>query len=447
MERFFNKVVRTFVLVSAMATSLQVCLAIENNGVKNMASQSRLANPQSTPSAVGYYISTGNDQFYPIEKYVVRGELGLNKLANVPHVPVNQTSDIDKIELIINIDNVIDLQRLAPRFYAQSAAIIHPDYVKVLDVAAEQISTHLFRVRLANIEQGDIITVVDNNSVYAISLGEITENVIQTLSTIDWPSYKITDSLEQALKSFPDNQPMKDLLKIKLEDKGNDKLVKISKDIDAKLDKFNSIDKHGSKLVHAKDVVHEIGYYEAVAQELGHAVEQRIVDMKSEMQAFIDTPEVVTLPTLDTSLVANSISYYQTSSYSGTSVGSGNILVSVVAVGETDLLLRFNGVGNEFDGKVIRARKEITNDSLNTFIAKTTEVTGENWNLFLYENDGWSASFAAYPPAIETKVDLFAVKESDVTAPDSPEAMINDYAAPVGPVSKPEPAQSKDLSW
>lgn len=447
MVKLLKQVANITVLLASFAMPTQPSFAAQHNGVKEMTSQSRLATALSAPSAIGYYISKGGNTFYPIEKYIVRGELGLNKLAHVPHVPINQPSDVNEIELVINADNAVDLQRLAPRFYAQSAAIIHPDYVKALEFQAEQVASNLFRVRLSNIEQGDIITVVDNNAVYAISLGEITDNIVRIMSSIDWPAYKITDSLQQALKSFPDSQPMKDLLAIKLADKGNEKLIKISTDIDGKLAKFNSADKHGSKLVHAKDVVHEIGYYEAVANEAGQPVEQRILDIKTQMQTFIDTPAVTVLPALDTSLVANQVSYFQSSPYSATSVGTGAIEVSVLAVGEVDFLIRFKGIGNQFEGKVIRARKEITNDSLNTYIAATTEVTGENWNLFLYENDGWSASYSAYPPAIETKVDLFSVKESDVSALDSPQAMLDDYVPPTALEPKEEPAQSNDLSW
>ena len=380
MDRFFKKVIGPLLIASALTTPVQTSLAQETNGVTHMSAQSRLATSVDAPNAIGYYILTGEGKFYPIEQYIVRGELGLNKLANVSHVPVTQDSDINSIELFINVDNVVDLQRLAPRFFAQSAAIINPDYVKALDFQAEQVAENLFRVRLTNIEKGDIVTVVDNNAVYAISLGEITENLVSILGSIDWPAYKVANSLEEALKSFPDSQPLKDLLAEKAKDRGNDKLNKISSDIDAKLAKFNAAEKHGSKLVHAKDVAHEIRYYEAVAEELGATPEQRILDLKTEMQTFIDTPEVVELPVLNPSLLGNQVSYYQTSAYSGSSVGAGNIQVSVVAVGDNDLLIRFRGIANEFDGKVLRARKEITNDSLNTYIAKTNE---DNFNKIL----------------------------------------------------------------
>lgn len=446
MAHIFKLLVKTLVVITTTA-SIQLCFAAQTNGVKEMSSQSRPATALTSPSAIGYYISSSDQTFYPIEEYIVRGELGLNKLAHVPHVPIIEASDVNNISLIINIDNVVDLQRLAPRFFAQSAAIIHPDYVKALDVHAEQIAENLFRVHLNPIEQGDIITVVDNNTVYAISLGEITGNIVRTMSTVDWPAYKIADSLKQALKSFPDSQPIRELLEIKLADKGNEKLIKISQDIDAKLAKFEAADNHGSKLVHAKDVVHEIGYYEAVAQETGQPTEQRILDLKAQMQVFIDTPEVVTLPPLDSALLASQVTYFQSSAYEASSIGSRQIQVSVVAVGDVDLLLRFRGIGNQFDGKVIRARKEITNDSLNTYIAATNEVTGQNWNLFLYENDGWSSSFSTYPPAIETKINLYSVADKDVTALDSPQAMLNDYVPPVASAPVEAPSQSNDLSW
>ncbi|TNC87198.1 MAG: hypothetical protein CSH37_01700 [Thalassolituus sp.] len=411
-----------------------------------MASQSRLANVVETPSSVGYYIRTANDEIYPIEQYIVRGELGLNKLADVSHIPVSEASDIDGIEIVINIDNVVDLQRLAPRFFAQSAAISNPDFVKALEFNAEQIAENLFRIQLTNVEMGDIITVVDNNMVYAISMGEITENLVNTFSVINWPAHEITYSLEQALKSFPENQPMKDLLAEKLKDKGSEKLTKISQDIDSKLNNFNSVDRHASKLVHAEDVLHEINYFEAVSEELGLAVEQRIVDLKSDMQAFIDTPEATTVADLDTSKIGSEVTYYQTSNFGGTATGAGNVVVSVVAVGSTDLLIRFRGIGNEFEGKVLRASKEITNDSLNTYIAKTTEVTGTNWNLFMYENDGWGgASFSAYPPAIQDKVDLYRTTEDKVQTTDSPQALLDDYMPTSGSVEAV--AESSDLAW
>jgi hypothetical protein len=446
MDRKLRMFTRSLIFVSVFGVQSSTSFAEEKNGVNGMASQSRLANVVETPSSVGYYIRTANDEIYPIEQYIVRGELGLNKLADVSHIPVSEASDIDGIEIIINIDNVVDLQRLAPRFFAQSAAISNPDFVKALEFNAEQIAENLFRIQLTNVEMGDIITVVDNNMVYAISMGEITENLVNTFSVINWPAHEITYSLEQALKSFPENQPMKDLLAEKLKDKGSEKLTKISQDIDSKLNNFNSVDRHASKLVHAEDVLHEINYFEAVSEELGLAVEQRIVDLKSDMQAFIDTPEATTVADLDTSKIGSEVTYYQTSNFGGTATGAGNVVVSVVAVGSTDLLIRFRGIGNEFEGKVLRASKEITNDSLNTYIAKTTEVTGTNWNLFMYENDGWGgASFSAYPPAIQDKVDLYRTTEDKVQTTDSPQALLDDYMPTSGSVEAV--AESSDLAW
>tara|TARA_Y100000296_G_C5153672_1_gene247804 strand:- start:88 stop:1428 length:1341 start_codon:yes stop_codon:yes gene_type:complete len=446
MDRKLRMFTRSLIFISVFGVQSSTSFAEEKNGVNGMASQSRLANVVETPSSVGYYIRTANDEIYPIEQYIVRGELGLNKLADVSHIPVSEASDIDGIEIVINIDNVVDLQRLAPRFFAQSAAISNPDFVKALEFNAEQIAENLFRIQLTNVEMGDIITVVDNNMVYAISMGEITENLVNTFSVINWPAHEITYSLEQALKSFPENQPMKDLLAEKLKDKGSEKLTKISQDIDSKLNNFNSVDRHASKLVHAEDVLHEINYFEAVSEELGLAVEQRIVDLKSDMQAFIDTPEATTVADLDTSKIGSEVTYYQTSNFGGTATGAGNVVVSVVAVGSTDLLIRFRGIGNEFEGKVLRASKEITNDSLNTYIAKTTEVTGTNWNLFMYENDGWGgASFSAYPPAIQDKVDLYRTTEDKVQTTDSPQALLDDYMPTSGSVEAV--AESSDLAW
>lgn len=446
MDRNMGSTLKSLILVSALGIQCSISFAEEKNGVNGMSSQSRLAITVEAPSATGYYIRTADSTLYPIQQYIVRGELGLNKLAEISHIPLSEESDVNEIEILINIDNVNELQRLAPRFFAQSAAISNPDFVKALEFSADQIAENLFRVRLTNIEKGDIITVVDNNMVYAISLGEITENLVKTFSTIDWPAHEITYSLEQALKSFPENQPMKDLLAEKSKDKGSEKLAKISKDIDAKMSNFNGVDRRASKLVHAEDVLHEIQYYEAVAEEAGQAVDQRITDLKSEMQTFINTPETLTIAELDSSLLGTEVTYYQTSGFGGTSTGSGNVLVSVVAVGTTDLLIRFRGIGNEFEGKVLRAHKEITNDSLNTYIAKTTEVTGNSWNLFMYENDGWGgASFSAYPPAIQNKVDLYRTTADKVQTLDSPQALLDDYTK----TSKPEEAvtESNDLSW
>lgn len=406
-------------------------------------SQSELAPVSEYPSAIGYYLRTGKHEFYHIGEYILRGELGLNKLGKITHVPLD--GDIDSFELIINASNAVDLQRLAPRFYAQSAAIVNPDFVKVLDVQAEQVAENIFRVKAGNLEKGDIITIVDNNSIYAISLGEISQNLVDTFSTIDWPASEIVYSLEQALKSFPDNEAIKNLLAQKRVNQGNEKLVKIAKDIDQKLNNFNNAEKHASKRVHAGDVIHEIEYYEAVAEEAGESLPDHIVQLKKEMKIFLETPERQVLPDLDKSSIASEVSYFQVPRFNGTGVGSGNLIISVLAVGEQDLLIRFRGLANEFEGKVLRARKEITNDSTKTYIAKTTEVTGNNWNLFMYENDGWSgASFSAYPPAIQTKVNLYRSNADDIATIDSPEAMFSDYMksadnkAPAEEKSKPE---------
>lgn len=417
------------------------------NGVEKMTqkSQSEVAPLTEYPSAIGYYLRTGKHQFYHIGEYILRGELGLNKLGQVTHVPLD--NDIDSFELIINAANVVDLQRLAPRFYAQSAAIVNPDFVKVLDVQAEQVAENIFRVKAGNLEKGDIITIVDTNAVYAVSLGEISQNLVDTFSTIDWPASEIVYSLEQALKSFPDNQDLKNLLAQKRVNQGNEKLAKISKDIDQKVNNFNSAEKHASKRVHADDVIHEIEYYEAVAEEAGESLPEHIVQLKKEMKTFLETPERQVLPELDKSKIASEVTYFQVSRFNGTSAGSGNLIVSVLAVGEQDMLIRFRGIANEFDGKVLRARKEITNDSTKTYIAKTTEVTGNNWNLFMYENDGWSSgSFSAYPPAIQTKVDLYRSSGDDISTIDSPEAMFSDYMKSVDSKTSSEVKNKPEVS-
>lgn len=439
-------VARYFLVVCAMSYNLAVA-SVETQGANGMTSKSHseIANVVETPSSAGYFLKTKDNTLYRIEEYILRGELGLNKLAGIKHVPINSQEDLDGLEFVINVSNGIDLQRLAPRFLAQSAAIVNPDFVKVLDVQAFQVEEDIFVVAASNIAVGDIITIADNNGVYAISLGEVANNLVDTLGTIDWPASEVTYSLEQALKSFPDNQELKDLLTVKNSKKHEEKFVKIFADIDEKYNDFQSAERQASKRVHADNVLHEIGYYEAVASELGLTeFDPRMVELKQEMEQFLAAPDVIALPELDASKLSSRVDYYKGSQFSGGSAGSGGVVAAVVAVGESDFLIRYTGLGNEYEGKVFRAHKEITNSSTNTYVAKTTEITGNLWNLFMHENDGWSASFATYPPGIQTKVDLYAVKGEEFS--DSVDAIYGDYSGKSAEPAQAQPEVS-DLQW
>lgn len=266
-SRFFLPLTFFFLTTLAFSASAE---NMESKKVNATRTHSQVATQSNAPSAAGYYVQTIDNKFYQVDEYIVRnGELGLNKLAGVKHVPVNSKADLDGAAIIINTTGIIDLQRYAPRFLSQSAAIINPDYVYALKARPQQIGDNLFAVDISELTPGDIITITDNNGVYVIGLGEISTNIARILSEVDWEDSTVAQRLEEALRSFPGNKELEHLLEKKAAGRVREKLAKSLADAEQRYKDFQSAEKHDSKLVHAGNVLDEIRYYEAVAAEAG----------------------------------------------------------------------------------------------------------------------------------------------------------------------------------
>lgn len=356
-------------------------------------------------STYGYYVLI-DQLYYQIAPYDIKMEFGFNKLGNLTYAPVEN----DDITIIV-FQPEWYYENTA--FFAQDLDIVNHDYTKKIEPMIERLGKTMHQLKFPALHKGQLLVIRDLNNLYGIGMGSISDTLVNLFNTTNAPAAAVLSDLKQALKSFPENlqlQASKGVWELKEQD---DRAVKAWKDVQKKLDQYNERTDRAGKLVFAGDVEHEINYYLSLGEDLPQQEEAKKI--LTEINAFKNQKEeIVSEPLPDKSLLSSQIMVYISRSFTITAVELGD-----------EVLLRFTGLPNEFDKKVLRHKKKIQNEATGAYILTTTEVTGKDRNTFSYENNGWgSFRTFVYPPMVNQQVDVYLDIDQ---IPESPEDLYNDY--------------------
>lgn len=364
---------------------------------------SQLAQMSNQLSAYGYYVMV-DGIFYTIEPYSIKMEFGFNKLGNLKYAPVDKEFKV----IVFRPDWYYE----HTSFFAQDLDIVNHDYTKRIEPRIRQVAEHLYELEFPALKKGQLLVIRDYNNLYGIGIGSISDSLVEVFNTTKAPAYAVIDNIKKALKSFPDNLVIKALKGVWEYKVLEEKTEKVWKTVQEKLDKYNQRDDREGKLIFADDVLHEIAYYLSLDDNTPRKQEAEV--LVKEIEVFKnDKPKEVKEELPDISLLVDNVKCY---------IGD-TFTMTMVEIGD-DMLIRFKGLPNEFDGVVLRHKKQIQNEATGAFLLQTNEVNGENWNTFCYENDGWGGLYTyVYPPLIDNQI---YVKEGGVTE-DTPLKLYKDY--------------------
>lgn len=377
---------------------------------KSPLEESQLADAIQELNAYGYYVLVAG-LFYQIEPYSLKMEFGFNKLGNLKYAPVDENIRIVVFRPKWHYEHT--------SFFAQDLDIVNHDYTKRIEPRITQRSENIFELYFPALKPGQLLIIRDYNNLYGIGMGSISDTLINLFNTTEAPASAVLQNIKQALKSFPQNvqlQASKCVWELK---EVNEKTAKTWRAVVEKLAKYNERDDRQGKLVFANDVVNEIQYYLSLDENPLHKKEaQKIL---AEIERFkSEKQEVKVTDVPDRSLLSKQIAFYK----------AGQFTLTAVEIGE-DVLLRFKGLPNEFNEKVLRHKKAVQNEATGAYILQTNEINGDNWNTFNYENDGWGGLRTfVYPPLIEQQFDVHMTESGGNS--DSPEKMYLDYCDQIG---------------
>ena len=311
--------------------------------------QAPLANsPQArsfqAPVHFGYYIVV-DGMFYEFSQFNVQWELGLNKLAQVTHAPVEGGN----FQLVAYFPDIEYVQNLAPSFMGQRLDVVNQDYVKAFQPRIMQADAQLFILEVPHLAQGDVLIISDREGMHAISMGSVTENLVRVFNETDKQAYEVVDSIKNAMKSYPANPEFPALLEKWEQKYAEEKSDKVWQDVLEKLNNYKESPTREGKIVHAKDVLHEIEYYLSFGDRLPQ--QDLAQSITEELNTFINTPaEQAPAERPNEAELGSLVTVWR-------SMGGINFTISMVDLG-ADVLLRFKGLPNECDGMVYRHKKD-----------------------------------------------------------------------------------------
>ncbi|MDE1206008.1 hypothetical protein [Tenacibaculum larymnensis] len=371
---------------------------------KSSLEASQLAHSSNELSAYGYYVLV-EGLFYTIESYTIKMEFGFNKLGSLKYAPADKEFKI----VVFRPDWYYE----HTSFFAQDLDIVNHDYTNRIEPRITKVAEQVYELEFPVLKRGQLLIIRDYNNLYGIGIGSVSEALVELFNTTKAPAYAVIDNIKKALKSFPDNLVIQALKGVWEHKELEEKTEKTWNTVREKLDNYNQRDDRGGKLVLADEALHEIAYYLSLDDNTPRKDEAKA--LIKEIEAFKnEKPETVKEELPEMSLLADSVRNY---------VGD-MFTLTMVEIGD-DVLLRFKGIPNEYDGVVLKHKKQVQNEATGAFLLQTNEINGENWNTFCYENDGWGGLYTyVYPPQINNKV---YVKEGGETE-DSPLKLYKDYA-------------------
>lgn len=365
------------------------------------------------PNEVGFYVKM-NEVYYPINTCSFSREFNYKKLQNITYIPFDEDSNF---KIVANIPNFYPENVL---FYVNELNIqpINYDYYSLpTNVQVIQLSDNIHEFVFTDLKSNQFIVIKDQNqrSYFVISLSSLSNQLVDFFSKISENPRVVTQTIKNAIQSFPNNIQLQAMLSIWEGKETDEKLEEIWIDITKKWNQFLVEKDHQTKHVFAKNVLYEIRYYTSFSEE---SRVKELANMSNEIKAFQKIKMVMSteLPTKEQ--LSNYITSYKSK--------QANFTITLVEFGEDECLIRFKGLHNEMDGRVFRHKKAIQDSLSGAYIWQTYEITGNNWNTLSCEHDYHGTSFMVYPPLIQQAVYVSLDTEvKDVE--DSSEKLFTDY--------------------
>ncbi|MEH0157017.1 hypothetical protein V6R21_23050 [Limibacter armeniacum] len=374
---------------------------------KSPLEESLLAEAVTQPTEYGYYLSY-NDLYYKLESCTVRYDFSYHKLRGIKHIPFQDTD----IKVIAHFP---DWNYQQTNFFIQGLNDLNLNNPKQTEpVSFFQKGADTYELSFTNIREGQMLFVCEYNNQYAMGIGSISDALLEMFNSGDDKTSSVFGNITMALKSFPENLQLQALKSIWEQKETDEKTAKIWEVVLQKYSDFENREDREGKLVFADDTLHEIQYYLSLDSHPAQKEEaEKLIQL---LEAFKNEKvEQVKTELPDRSLLAKNAIVYKGDYFTLTTVQIGD-----------ELLLRFNGIPNHFDGVVLRHKKRIQNDFTGDYILQTNEVNGDNWNTFCCEADSWTGRsyLFVYPPLIDTKV---GVQIDYSNTDDTPEKVYDDY--------------------
>jgi|GEM_PF-5707682 len=362
----------------------------------------------------GYYVAS-QGVFYQAKPSKLRYKFDLSKLAGISSVPANSDAKpyhvlVYKDEWSLNDTNfyVFDLDFNLHRFNENTV----PNVKKLGD--------NRYQLTFDGLSAGQVLFAMDNSGMYAISIGDLEQEVLSIFNAPTGSAGLIEDRLRLALKSFPENDKLKSLRKTWIAKKAEEKDLAAWKGVEKEYDKYKAENDIDTRDVFAKNALREIKYYLSLGDSPKYKskalkLQKEIEDNQEKSLAQIKNKK---LDIPDQATLKEEVRYF--------SDGKG-LKVAIVEIGnDGDVLIRFSGLKNEYDKKVYRHKKSIQNSRTGEYIYQTRELNGKNRNSFVVENSGWSGRTFVYAPGIDERI---YIGSDDSAADDSALQIYRDYVA------------------
>jgi len=384
--------------------------------------QSQEAEKFSELTADGYYIKA-KDAYYRAGRYDLKWEFGLNKLQQVRYAPMSDEITSDEITMVFKgYRGLLE----GAEFWAMNLDVGNHDYGIKLRYQVVAQDGNLFTLKFDALKPEHLLIVSDAAGFHVIGFGSVSDRLIEVFKHSDKVPYAVLGHLQDAIKSFPDNQDLKNLVAVWETRYTQYKLDQSWQKVAECWQQYNDADTASLKEAYAKDVEQEINYYlsldeNPVQKAKCESYLQTIAELRAENKAANDAAQDV-IP--DKSELVNKLWLYR--------AYENDMLISMAEIGDAgDVLIRFKGLGNEHEGLVYRHKREYQNEDLGSYIYKTMQINGENWNTFSEANDGWGSSeLFVYPPDIDQRVNVYMSEDREDVS-DSAEALFADYVARV----------------
>ena len=366
-------------------------------------------------NSYGYYV-VSQGLHYQAKPSKLRYHFDLSKLGDMATTPKNSSGKPYEV--------LVFQEEWSPQnttFFVYDLDFNIHKFDKSTVPSVKKLEANRYVLSFDKLQDGQVLFAWDTTGLYAIALGDAEK---QTVSLFDKPNAAaslVEHRIELALESFPENKKLKSLLAVWAKKSLLEKDIKAWQVVEEKYAKYEAEKNINTLDFLASDVTGEIKYYlslnegkpkhKARAEKMALQVEQR----QKQLVAQINSQKIE-LPSQEE--LGSSVRYY---------TDGNNINISMVEIGsEGDVLIRFTGLDNEHNNVVYRHEKSNQNKNKGTYIYRTREMGGKNWNSFVVESSGWSGNrMYVFAPGENKKI--YVANQSD-GAGDSALKLYRDYA-------------------
>ena len=310
-------------------------------------------------------------------------------------------------------------------FFAQKLAIVNHDNYQRLVPKIAPLESDTYSVTFKNLNKDQILIIKDTNGLYSIALSEISQTLITLFSNSDAPAYAVLANVKDALKSFPNNSELQALLPVWEHKAAEQKLSQAWDKVLEQRAVFLQAKDSESKVVYANNLERDITYVTslgATSSQKKQIVKMQLAIDEFRKQRLIANQEIEIPAASD---VNGNVTRYRASGE------HGELTITMVNIGaEGDVLMRFHGLPNNANDVVYRHRKAVQNSATGSYIFKSSEINGDNWNTFNVENDGWGGKNSyVYPPKVNQRYSIYLDNSSTNGAIEDSSQLYKDYVS------------------